>query len=364
MPAAVVKLGSSIVAEDSGELRLSVVARLCEEVAALHRTGVDVVVVTSGAIARGVHLLDLPVRPTAIEELQAASAVGQGRLYRTYDELLRERGVRTAQVLLTFFDMSARTHYVNARRTLRKLLDWRIVPVINENDTTTTDEISFGDNDFLAAQVAVLVGADLLVLLTDTDGVYTADPRTDPTARQVPEVTDFAALAELEIGHATSPLGSGGMRSKVVAAEMATAAGIPAVIASGLAPGTLPRAWAGEPAGTRFAPQPVRHSSFKLWLKYAKPSHGTVVVDAGAARALREGGTSLLPVGVVDVAGAFDAGDAVEVRDADAGAIGKGISNYSAEELRRVMGLKSHEVRAVLPRATDEAVHRDYFVLA
>src|ERR671927_1344495 len=159
MPAAVVKLGSSVVAEDSGELRLSVVARVCEEIAALHRTGIDVVVVTSGAIARGMRLLDLPVRPSAIEDLQAASAVGQGRLYRTYDELLRERGVQTAQVLLTFFDMSARAHYVNARRTLRRLLDWRIVPVLNENDTTTTDEISFGDNDFLAGQVAVLVGA-------------------------------------------------------------------------------------------------------------------------------------------------------------------------------------------------------------
>src|ERR671922_2799388 len=177
MPVAVVKLGSSVVAHDSGELRLSVVARVCEEVAALHRKGVDVVVVTSGAIARGMKLLERSVRRTEIAELQAASAVGQGRLYRSYDDLLREQGLRTAQVLLTFFDMSARTHYLNARRTLRTLLSWRIVPVINENDTTTTDEISFGDNDFLAAQMAVLVGARLLLLLTDTDGLYTADPR-------------------------------------------------------------------------------------------------------------------------------------------------------------------------------------------
>src|SRR5215204_764077 len=188
VPVAVVKLGSSIVAEDNGELRLSVVARICEEVAALHRSGVDVVVVTSGAIARGMHLLQMPLRPTAIEELQAASAVGQGRLYRTYDELLRELGVQTAQVLLTFFDMSARTHYLNARRTLQTLLGWRVVPVINENDTTTTDEISFGDNDFLAAQVAILVGADVLVLLTDTEGLYTANPRKDPSAKLVEEV--------------------------------------------------------------------------------------------------------------------------------------------------------------------------------
>jgi glutamate 5-kinase len=364
MPAMVVKLGSSIVAEESGELRLSVVARICEEVAALHRSGVDVVIVTSGAIARGMHLLQMPLRPTQIEELQAASAVGQGRLYRTYDELLRELGIQTAQVLLTFFDMSARTHYLNARRTLQTLLRWRIVPVINENDTTTTDEISFGDNDFLAAQVAVLTGARLLVLLTDTDGLYTADPRTDPAARHVDEVTDYEALGEMEIGHAVSPLGSGGMRSKVVAAEMATAAGIGAMIASGLEPGVLRRAWDGEPTGTRFPPQSVRHSSFKLWLKYAKPSHGSVVVDAGAARALREGGTSLLPVGIVDVTGSFDAGDAVDVRGPDAAAIGKGITNYSAPELRRVMGLKSTEVRELMPRATEEAVHRDYFVLA
>ena len=364
MPVLVVKLGSSVVAQDSGELRLSVVARVCEEVASLHRSGVDVVVVTSGAIARGVHLLELPVRRTEIAELQAASAVGQGRLYRTYDDLLTEQGLQTAQVLLTFFDMSARTHYLNARRTLQTLLGWRVVPVINENDTTTTDEISFGDNDFLAAQVAVLVGAQLLVLLTDTDGLYTANPRKDPEARLVEEVTDHRALDELDIGHELSPLGSGGMRSKVVAAEMATSAGIPAVIASGLVPGAIASAWAGERVGTRFAPQAVRHSSFKLWLKYAKPAHGTVTVDAGAARALREEGTSLLPVGIVDVAGQFDAGAAVEVREAGAVSIGKGICNYSADELRSVMGMKSAQVRERLPRATDEAVHRDYFVLA
>jgi glutamate 5-kinase len=362
MPVAVVKLGSSIVAEENGELRLSVVARITEEVAALHRSGVDVVVVTSGAIARGMQLLGLGSRPAAVQDLQAASAVGQGRLYRTYDELLRERGIQSAQVLLTFFDMSARTHYLNARATLQKLLEWRIVPVINENDTTTTNEVSFGDNDFLAAQVSVLVNADVLVLLTDTEGLYTADPRTSPEARLVEEVTDPASLRELHIGHAPSPLGSGGMRSKVVAAEMASAAGIPAVIGSGLVKGVIARALAGEPAGTRFAPQPVRQSSFKLWLKYAKPSHGIVTVDAGAARALREGAASLLPVGIVDVQGGFDAGDAVDVRDRGS-AIGKGISNYSAEELRQVMGLKSAEVREVLPRASDEAVHRDYFVL-
>ncbi|MEA2155577.1 MAG: glutamate 5-kinase, partial [Solirubrobacteraceae bacterium] len=254
----VIKLGSSIVAEDSGELRAEVIARICAEAAARHDEGHDVVLVTSGAIARGMRVMDLTVRPRAIEELQAASAVGQGKLYRVYDELLRSQGITSAQVLLTFFDMSARTHYLNARQTLGKLLEWRVLPVINENDTTTTDEISFGDNDFLAAQVAMLIGADLLVLLTDVEGLFTASPRADPNARLVRAVEDFAAIADLNIGHATSPLGSGGMRSKVVAAEMATAGGIETVICSGLRDGALAQALDGGQAGTRFPARETR----------------------------------------------------------------------------------------------------------
>jgi glutamate 5-kinase len=363
MSSVVVKLGSSIVADERGEVRRDVLARVCDELAELHRAGRSIVVVTSGAIARGMGLMQLPLRPRAMDELQAASAVGQGKLYQVYDELLRERDVPTAQVLLTFFDMSARTHYVNARQTLQRLLAWRVVPVINENDTTTTDEISFGNNDFLAAQVAILLGAELLVLLTDAGGVFTADPHREPTARLIDEVADPEALEQFEISTGTSALGSGGMRSKVVAAEMATAAGIPAVIASGQQPGAVVAAVAGERVGTRFSAREGRYSSFKLWLKYAKPARGRVLVDAGAARALRDGGTSLLPVGVVEVVGTFEAGDAVEVA-LDSETVGKGISNYSAAELRRVRGLKSAAVRELLPRASEEAVHRDYFVLA
>jgi glutamate 5-kinase len=363
MSCLVVKLGSSIVADERGDVRADVLARICDEVAELHRSGRSVIVVTSGAIARGMGVMALPMRPRAIDELQAASAVGQGKLYQVYDALLRERGVPTAQVLLTFFDMSARTHYLNARQTLRKLLEWRVVPVINENDTTATDEISFGNNDFLAAQVAILLGAERLLLLTDADGVFTADPRADPAARLVGEVSDFSALDDLDISQTPSPLGSGGMRSKVIAAEMATAAGIPAVIASGLTPGTITAAASGSAVGTGFPAREGRYSSFKLWLKYAKPTRGRVLVDAGAARALREGGTSLLPVGVVDVSGSFDAGDAVEIADEQA-TVGKGISNYSAAELRQVRGLQSRAVRELLPLASDEAIHRDYFVLS
>jgi len=362
MATVVVKLGSSIVADDAGELRMGVLEALSDEIAARHQAGDSVVVVTSGAIARGMRLMELPMRPTAMEELQAASAVGQGKLYRTYDELLQERDVRSAQVLLTFFDMSARMHYLNARHTLQTLLRWRVVPVINENDTTTTDEISFGDNDFLAAQVAILIGADLLVLLTDTGGLYSADPRHDPDARRVEEVRSLEELESYDIGLSSSPLGSGGMRSKVVAAEMATAAGIPVTITSGVDREAVAAALVGEPSGTRFHPQEGRVSSFKLWLKYAKPTHGRLVVDEGAELALRERGTSLLPVGVLDVEGEFEAGDAVEVR-CDGRAVGKGIVNYSAAELRRIKGLKTDAVRELLPRATEEAVHRDYFVL-
>ena len=348
---------------------MEVLARVCDVLAGVHREGGEVIVVTSGAIAKGMRVMGLPQRPTSIGELQAASAVGQGKLYRIYDELLRERDVTSAQVLLTFFDMSARTHYLNARQTLTTLLEWRVLPVINENDTTATDEISFGDNDFLAAQVAVLVAAEELILLTDIDGLFTADPRLHPDARIVSEVSDFGALEEMEIGHTTSPLGSGGMRSKVVAADMATAAGISTVICNGLRAEALQAVFKGEREGTRFAAREARYSSFKLWLKYAKPSRGTLLIDAGAVRAVREGSASLLPVGVVNVLGDFDAGDAVEIAEgARAGGeqgqtLAKGICNYSAQELRQVIGMNSAAVREILPRATEEAVHRDYLVV-
>ncbi|HVC84610.1 MAG TPA: glutamate 5-kinase [Solirubrobacteraceae bacterium] len=363
MARTVIKLGSAIVATDEGELRAELLARICAAVAAARAGGDEVAIVTSGAIARGTRVLGLTARPTAIEELQAASAVGQGRLYRVYDEMLAEHGAVAAQVLLTFSDVSARASYLNARQTLGKLLDWGAVPVINENDTTATDEISFGDNDFLAAQVAILIGADRLILLTNTDGLYSADPRTNPSATLVEHVEDFATLDSLQITQTTSAHGSGGMRSKVVAADMATAAGIETVICNGAREGVLARVLAGGREGTRFAAREQRYSSFKLWLRYAKPSRGTVVIDGGAARALREDGTSLLPVGVVEVRGSFEQGDAVDVVEGER-LIGKGICNYSAVDLRSAAGRHSAAVREVLPRATEEAVHRDYFVLA
>src|ERR1700739_1013405 len=200
----VIKLGSSVVADSKGELRTETLARTCDALAQMHSAGGEAIVVTSGAIARGMRIMDMPSRPSTIGELQAASAVGQGKLYHAYDEMLRARGVKSAQVLLTFFDMSARTHYLNARQTLATLLSWKVLPVINENDTTATDEISFGDNDFLAAQGAVLTGAEELVLVPDIDGLLTADPRLHPDARLIEEVGEWEELREMEIGHTTS----------------------------------------------------------------------------------------------------------------------------------------------------------------
>jgi glutamate 5-kinase len=358
----VVKLGSSIVAADDGELRVEVLDSVCEQVAALEQDGERVVMVTSGAIARGRRLLGLESRPRAMDELQAASAVGQGDLFRAYETRLREHGTRAAQVLLTAADIAARTNYLNARQTLRRLIEWRVVPVVNENDTTATDEISFGDNDFLAAQVAVLLDARLLVLLSNVDGLHRGDPHSDPAAERIEEVRDFEELEGVEIGDRTSVFGLGGMRSKVAAAEMASEAGIATTICDGTRGGTLTAAAAGKPVGTRFAARQGRASSFKLWLKYGKPTRGQITVDDGAARVLQESGSSLLPVGIVAVEGEFVAGDAVEVA-ADRSVIGKGIVDYSSRELERVKGMKSAQVRELLPHAADEVIHRDRFVL-
>jgi glutamate 5-kinase len=358
----VVKLGSSIVAADDGELRADVLDSVCSQVAELERGDERVVMVTSGAIARGMRILGLESRPRGMDSLQAASAVGQGDLFRAYESRLAGEGARAAQVLLTAADIAARTNYLNARQTLRRLLEWGVVPVVNENDTTATDEISFGDNDFLAAQVAILLEARLLVLLSDVDALYSADPRLEAGAEPIAEVTDFSELEGLQIGDRTSTFGSGGMRSKVAAAEMASEAGIAATVCNGTTHGTLLEAVRGGATGTRFHPKAGRVSSFKLWLKYAKPTRGRLTVDAGAARVLRESGSSLLAVGITAVEGEFEAGDSVEVA-ADGSLIGRGIADYSAIELRQVKGLKTAEVRERLPHAADEVIHRDRFVL-
>jgi len=358
----VVKLGSSIVAGADGALRRDVLDGVCAQVAELHEGGEEIVMVTSGAIARGRRLLGLAERPAAVDELQAASAVGQGSLYRSYEERLATADVRAAQVLLTAFDMSERIHYLNARQTLQRLLAWHVVPVINENDTTATDEITFGDNDFLSAQVAIMIEARHLILLPDQEGLFSADPRTDPGAELVEQVGATAELDRYEIGSRASQFGSGGMRSKVVAAQMASGSGIGVTICDGTAAGTLLRAARGEPVGTAFTGRDNRAPSFKLWLRWAAPAQGRIVVDDGAGRVLRESGSSLLPVGITGIEGSFAAGDPVEIVDGS-GIVGKGIAEHSSELLERLLGKRSSEVAAILPGGAEEAVHRDRFVL-
>lgn len=359
----VLKLGSSVVTDDRGVPREPLLASLCRLVGERQRAGEQVVVVSSGAIARGVAALGLTARPQGIAQLQAASAVGQGKLFPLYDRLLAAEGLTAAQLLLTALDLHERTRYLNAKRALETLLEWGVVPVINENDTTATDEISFGDNDFLAAQVAALLQADRLLLLTDVAGIYTANPRESAEAELVAEVQDPAKLLEEITVGSPSRWGSGGIRSKLLAAQIATAAGVETVVCNGLDPAAVAAALSGRPLGTRFPPAPKREPAFKLWLRYAKPGRGRVVIDGGAVEALRSRGSSLLPVGVVAVEGDFAAGDAVEVVSEGGEVVAKGIVSLSAQELALVKGLDSGRVRALLPDGEEEAIHRDHLVL-
>jgi glutamate 5-kinase len=357
----VVKIGSSTLTTKKGTFRLNPVAGLVAEICELHAEGHRMLLVSSGAVSSGMGVLDVKRRPTEVVDLQATAAVGQGRLFRVYTELFAHENVVTAQVLLTAFDVAARTQYLNARNTLNRLLDWRVVPIINENDTTSTEELCFGDNDTLAAQVGLLVKADLLVLLTDTDGLYTADPRADPDARLITEVEDPHELAGVETG-SIGPLGSGGMATKINGARVATSGGVETVIARGTRADVLKACVAGKEVGTRFRARSLGLPDYKLWLLYGKPARGRVVVDDGAARALRGRG-SLLPVGVVAVEGDFSDGDAVVVVGTDGVELAKGLAKYSRDDLDRVKGLHSDQVAEVLPNVDPEAIHRDYLVL-
>jgi glutamate 5-kinase len=339
----VVKLGSSLVAGPGGRVRRSLLRARGQEIGRVVQLGEPVCVVSSGAIALGLPTLGLIRRPRGLPQLQAASALGQARLQAAWEEALAP--VPAAQVLLTASDIGDRTTYVNARSALGALLELGAVPVVNENDATATDEITFGDNDALAAQVAVLLRARLLVLLTEVEGVYSRAPGT-PGAELLAE---GAHAREAVLGE-TSPLGRGGMRSKVLAAELAAAAGIPTVIAGGTGNSVLEPILAGEPLGTRFTAAERSESAFKLWLRFGKPVRGRIAVDEGARRALVESGASLLGVGVVSCEGSFQPGDAVELVGPDGLPFAKGIASVPANEL-------SGRGRGV------EAVHRDRLVL-
>jgi glutamate 5-kinase len=341
----VVKFGTSLIAGPGGRVRRRLLRDRAREIGALVHGGEPVAVVSSGAIALGLPYLGLERRPRAVPKLQAASALGQARLQAAWETALAPEELHAAQILLTAGDVADRASYVNARNALNALFALRAVPIVNENDATATDEIAFGDNDALAAQVAVLVRARLLVLLTEVGGVYTRAPGT-PGAELV---TEGAATRAADLGE-RSALGKGGMRSKVLAAEMAAAAGIPTVIAGGAGHTVLEPILAGETRGTRFAAAERSPSAFKLWLRFGKPVAGTLHLDDGARRAVAEDGRSLLAVGVARCDGSFEAGDAVELAGPDGVRFAKGIASVDATEIAaRVRGL--------------EAVHRDRLVL-
>ena len=359
----VVKIGSSLlVDEESGKLHQAWLDALCDDVAEAHKRGQEVLIVTSGAVAIGRGPLGMAGRKLRLEEKQAAAATGQMRLTQAYQNSLDRHGITVAQVLLTLDDTENRRRYINARNTLETLLRLRAVPVINENDSVATAEIRFGDNDRLAARVTQMVSADTCVLLSDIDGLYTADPRAHPDAKLVPEVREITPEIESMAGVAVSGFGSGGMVTKIMAAKICMGAGCRMAIAPGKPMHPL-KALENDGRSTWFLPVAEPRAARKRWIAGSVQTLGAVVVDDGAVTALFSG-KSLLPAGVVDVSGEFERGDAVEVRGPDGRAIAKGLSAYAAADIRAIKGRKSEDIEAILGfRGRSEVIHRDDLVV-
>lgn len=359
----VVKIGSALVVDAAHAApRSAWLAAVAEDIAALRARGTEVIVVSSGAIALARRALKLTHKRLRLEQKQAAAAVGQIRLAQAWTEALSAHSLTAAQLLLTTEDTEDRRRYLNARATLTTLLGLGAVPVINENDSVATAEIRFGDNDRLAARVAEMVAADQLLLLSDIDGLYTADPRTDPAAQHIPLVTTLTPEIEAMGGEPPPGYSSGGMRTKLVAARIATGAGVAMAIARGNLDHPLAKLAEGARC-TWFLPAPEGHSARKRWILGTLAPLGTVTVDAGAARALAHGG-SLLPAGVVAVSGVFARGDAVEVLGPDAAPLARGLSAYAADEAGRIIGHHSNEIAEILGwHGRDELIHRDDLVL-
>ncbi len=355
---AVVKVGTSSLTDAAGNLDRAAMATLADEIAGARARGDDVVLVSSGAIAAGLTPLGLPERPTDVGVLQAIAAVGQPLLMAEWSGVFATHGIVAGQLLLTPYDFLHRSQYLHARATLRRLFDLGVLPIVNENDTIADDEIRFGDNDRIAALVAHLVSADVLVLLTDQAGLYTADPRRHDDARLI-EVADLEAELESLAGGTGTARGSGGMSSKVVAARIAAWSGVRAVIAAAHRPGVIAGALAGEPVGTTVLARPRRMASRKLWIAFAQGAAGRIVVDEGARRALLEGAKSLLPAGVRSIEGDFEAEDAVDIALADGRPFARGLVRYSAAALRAVAGRRTSELPEGAPH---EVVHRDDLV--
>jgi len=359
----VLKIGSALLVDEAtGKVRRDWLAALADDIAEARKRGQDVLIVSSGAIAVGRHHLHLHGRALKLEEKQAAAATGQSRLTHAHEEALARHGITVAQVLLTFDDTEERRRHLNARGTLAELLKLGAIPVINENDTVTTEEIRFGDNDRLAARVAQMVSADALVLFSDIDGLYTADPRKDGGARHLPEIRELTPEIEAMAGKAPPGYSSGGMVTKLAAARIAMAAGCRMAIANGRADHPLAALVEGARC-TWFVPAASPPAARKGWIAGTLKPAGTLVVDDGAVAALAKG-KSLLPAGVVSVAGHFERGDAVQVEDRAGRKLGRGMVAYSSADCTRIIGHRSGEIEAILGyRGRDEMIHRDDLVI-
>ncbi|MHB8964645.1 MAG: glutamate 5-kinase [Coriobacteriia bacterium] len=356
----VVKVGSNTLTDADGHIDRAYVRGLVEQIATLRADDHAVVLVTSGAIAAGLEALGLFDRPTDMPTLQATAAIGQVRLVETYAEFASASDIRVGQVLLTRHDIGHRQQYLHACNTLNRLLELGVLPIVNENDTTAVEEIRLGDNDQLAALVGMMVHADLVVLLTDIEGLYDADPRADADAHLVPHVVELTDEGLAAAGGAGSTVGSGGMATKVEAAKALMDAGIPLVVCDGRRPGVVVDAVGGKPVGTLFAGGKAALKGRKLWLAYAGHPAGSITIDAGARDALCLRGGSLLPAGVVDVTGSFVIGDPVAVSDRDGVVVARGLAGMSAEDLRKVKGMRTADIAGALP---GWVVHRDHLVI-
>lgn len=357
-----VKIGTGVITDGSGRIIDRKLSDITDQISLLALSGLEIIIVTSGAIAAGVERLGLEARPKEIPALQAAASVGQGILFEKYVSLFKKSDITVGQILITQYDTTHRQQYLNAQNALKQLLKMKVIPIINENDTTAVDEIKFGDNDTLAALVSVLIEAEMLLALTDIDGLYSIDPRLSDEAelvKTVDEVTPEIENMAAGIGHR---FGSGGMITKINAARIVNSAGISMVIANGNKKEVMSLALTGR-EGTYFKPASKKTSSKKIWICYGRTPNGTIMVDQGAAEALLKKGKSLLPAGIIDVEGDFDVGDTVDVAG-PLKVIARGLTNYSARELKKIRGKKSSEIETIgSGLSAEEVIHRDCMVV-
>ncbi len=354
-----IKIGSAVLTGDNG-LDLHIIEQLVEEMVELKKRGYHIVIVTSGAIASGKHRMGLTGPLKSMPQKQAAAAIGQGRLMRVYSNAFGKYGIYVAQILLTMSDLTDRKRFLNIRNTLTTLMDWGVIPIINENDTVSVDEIKFGDNDHLAAMMANITETHLLINLTNTEGLYDHNPNRSKKAKVIPLVREISEVIEQAATDETSDVGSGGMRSKVMAAKKVTAFGIPYIIAPGKEPGILRDLFAGKERGTLFLPMKDHLNSRKYWIAFTLRSRGKLTLDDGAKKALIEEGKSLLPSGIIAVEGDFHVGDPVLCLDTAGKILAKGLTNYGTEEIGKIMGLKTSKIQQVLGyKDYDEVIHRD-----